>query len=144
MFVLFVLDLSLGRRCLWSPGSSPRARSFNTLGESEVGGGGGGDGGGGGGNGCEGRQRPEGEKRQLSRANPTDSRNTIPPLVGGLRMVCSHDRNQPGRRRAKSERKRGSPALADTEWNRDRLKCSGDDDNGGGGGGGGGGGNSRQ
>lgn len=76
-----------------------------------------------------------GEKRQLSRANPTDSRNTIPPLVGGLRMVCSHDRNQPGRRRAKSERKRGSPALADTEWNRDRLKCSSDDDNGGGGGG---------
>lgn len=131
MFVLFVLDLSLGRRCLWSPGSSPRARSFNTLGESEVGGGGGGDGGGGG-NGCEGRQRPEGEKRQLSRANPTDSRNTIPPLVGGLRMVCSHDRNQPGRRRAKSERKRGSPALADTEWNRDRLKCSGDDNGGGG------------
>lgn len=53
MFVPFVLDLSLGRRCLWSPGSSPRARSFNTLGESEVGGGGGGDGGG---NGCEGRE----------------------------------------------------------------------------------------
>lgn len=53
--VAFALDLSLGRRCLWSPGSSPRARSFNTLGESEVGGGGGGGGGRGGGNGCEGR-----------------------------------------------------------------------------------------
>ena len=46
-------------------------------------------------------------------------------------MVCSHDRNQPGRRRAKSEREkeRGRPSrLADTEWNRDRLKRGSDDD----------------
>lgn len=42
----------------------------------------------------------------LARANPTDSRNTIPPLVGGLRMVRSHDRNQPGRRREREPRER--------------------------------------
>lgn len=55
--------------------------------------------------GREGWQRPGGEKRaaaaavavgSLARTNPTDSRNTIPSLVGGLRMVRSHDRNLPG------------------------------------------------
>jgi len=58
---------------------------------SGDGGSGGGGGGGGGGS--------------LARANPTDSRNTIPSLVGGLRMVRSHDRNQPGRRRAEGEQR---------------------------------------
>lgn len=51
----------------------------------------------------QGERSGGGSGGSLARANPTDSRNTIPPLVGGLRMVRSHDRNQPGRRRERAE-----------------------------------------
>lgn len=73
-------------RCLWSPGSSLLALVRSILHKRE-------------------RQGRVAKARgraaaaaagSLARTNPTDSRNTIPSLVGGLRMVRSHDRNQPG------------------------------------------------